>query len=502
MRNGGMNVAVRDLQTLFSVGTLGGLSDGELLGRFVARRDGAVFEGIIQRHGPMVWGVCRRVLRDHHDAEDAFQATFLVLARKASSVMPREKLGNWLYGVAYRTAMTARAKRAKRQGREGQVLDMPEPMAVPDDQRHDLAESLDRELSRLPVKYRIPVVLCDLEGRTHREAASQLGWPVGTVSSRLSRARAMLARRLSRSSMTLSGGSLAVLLAQESASASMPTRLIGSTARAASLYAAGGAATAGVVSAGAVALTGEMMKMMLLSKIKVATTLVLVASALAVGGTGLAYRAQADETTGQKDDLQGRIDQKREELQRLIEEQKRKDQSKAGQEQRKRTPSPTEVEPSAHQAPDEDMNQGKPTEIQDQKDDRQEKGPHTDASEARRTARRADSDPQKAPPIERREAKVFLIPAPRPGSQMEILITTPGKHFERIIPEITDQDRLRVKVEERSENGRKEYEIICSTIEVNALAEPSQLATSPGTVSRPVTKPYTIQRPVYQTPGK
>ena len=95
-------------------GSLGGLSDGQLLDRFVARREEAVFEAIVRRHGPMVWGVCRRVLRDHHDAEDAFQATFLVLARKAASVMPREKLGNWLYGVAYQTAMKARAMRAKR----------------------------------------------------------------------------------------------------------------------------------------------------------------------------------------------------------------------------------------------------------------------------------------------------------------------------------------------------------------------------------------------------
>ena len=189
-----------------SMGVIGGLSDGQLLDRFVERREGAVFEAIVRRHGPMVWGVCRRVLRDHHDAEDAFQATFLVLARKAASVMPREKLGNWLYGVAYQTAMKARAMRAKRRGREGQVPDMPEPMAAPDDLRDELAESLDRELSRLPEKYRIPIVLCDLEGRTHKEAASQLGWPIGTVSSRLSRARSMLAKRLSRRGLSLSAG--------------------------------------------------------------------------------------------------------------------------------------------------------------------------------------------------------------------------------------------------------------------------------------------------------
>jgi RNA polymerase sigma-70 factor (ECF subfamily) len=348
-----MSMAVRDLQALFGVGVTGTLTDGQLLERFVARREGAVFEAIIHRHGPMVWGVCRRVLRDHHDAEDAFQATFLVLARKAASIAYREKLGNWLYGVAYQTARKARAVRAKRRGREDQVPDMPEPTVVPHDQRDDLAESLDRELSRLPEKYRIPIVLCELEGKTHKEVAGQLGVPIGTVSSRLSRARALLARRLSRPGMTLSGGSLAMLMAQESASASMPTRLIGSTARAASLFAVGEAATAGAVSAGVAALSGEVLKMMLLSKIKVMTGMLLVVSALAVSGTDLAYRAQAegpsqderatptigvagrqatvyptvyagrqDTEAAQKDDLQRLIDEKKEELRQLIAKQK------------------------------------------------------------------------------------------------------------------------------------------------------------------------------------
>jgi RNA polymerase sigma factor (sigma-70 family) len=296
-----MNVVGRDLHTLFDLGATGLLADGQLLDRFVERREEAVFEAIVRRHGPMVWGVCRRVLRDHHDTEDAFQATFLVLARKAASVMPREKLGNWLYGVAYQTAMKARAMRAKRRGRERQVSEMPEPEVASHDPRDELAESLDGELSRLSEKYRTPIVLCDLEGRSHKEAASQLGWPIGTVSSRLSRARSMLAKRLTRRGLSLSGGSLALLLAQESASASMPTRFIGPTARAASLYAAGGAATAGAVSAGVVALTEEVMKMMLLSEIKVATAMLVVVSALTVGGTGLAYWAKADEQTGRTD---------------------------------------------------------------------------------------------------------------------------------------------------------------------------------------------------------
>jgi RNA polymerase sigma factor (sigma-70 family) len=267
---------------------MGTLTDGQLLDRFVAQREGAVFEALVHRHGPMVWGVCRRVLRDHHDAEDAFQATFLVLAGKASTVRPREKLGNWLYGVAYQTAIRARATRARRRMREGQVTAMPEPEAVSQVQRDDLIEWLDLEISRLPETYRIPIVLCELEGKTHREAAEQLGWQIGTVSGRLSRARSILAMRLTRRGASLSAGSLAVLLAQESATASVPINLIGSTAQAASLFAPGGAVTAGVVSAGVAALTREVMQSMLRYKMKVVTAMVLVIALAggAIGGLG------------------------------------------------------------------------------------------------------------------------------------------------------------------------------------------------------------------------
>ena len=305
-----MDAVVRDLQILFGIGVMGARSDAQLLARFVERREGAVFEAIVRRHGPMVWGVCRRVLRDHHDAEDAFQATFLVLARKAASIMPREKLGNWLYGVAYQTALKARAQRTKRRGREGQVPDMPEPEAKPHDNRNDLTELLDQELSRLPEKYRIPIVLCELEGRTHKEAASQLGWPIGTVSSRLSRARSMLARRLSRRGVSLGAGSLAMLLTQESASAGMATKLIGSTAQAASLFAGGGALTVGVVSAGVIALTGEVLKIMFVSKLKITAAVLLVGLTITIVGTGLAYQVKSSKGgtggSNQKEELAAR----------------------------------------------------------------------------------------------------------------------------------------------------------------------------------------------------
>src|SRR5260370_18701106 len=129
----------------------------------------------------MVWGVCRRVLRSHQDAEDAFQATFLVLVRKAGSVRKREMVGNWLYGVAHQTALKARATATKQFARERQVVDMPEPAVKEIDLSCEFQGVLDQELSRLPEMYRVGIVLCDLEGKTRKEAARQLGLPEGTL---------------------------------------------------------------------------------------------------------------------------------------------------------------------------------------------------------------------------------------------------------------------------------------------------------------------------------
>ena len=302
VKNSDMHAAIRELGTLFNEGAVGMLSDGQLLDRFVGRRDASAFEAIVERYGPLVWGVCRRVLRHHHDAEDAFQATFLVLARKAASVMPREKLGNWLYGVAYQTAMKARATRAKRRVRERPAREMTEPEAVPDEHADELLSRLDREVARLPEKYRLPIILCELEGKTHRQAAEQLGWPVGTVSGRLSRARALLASRLSRPGTPLTVGALGVLLAHDAARAGVPPELVRSTAQAASLSMAGKAATAGVVSAKVAALTGEVLKTMLINKLTLTTAMLLVALALAAGGTSLTYRAHATEPASPKKD--------------------------------------------------------------------------------------------------------------------------------------------------------------------------------------------------------
>jgi RNA polymerase sigma factor (sigma-70 family) len=260
-----------------------GFTDGQLLEGFVSLRDEAAFEAVVRRHGPMVLGVCRRVLRHLHDAEDAFQATFLVLARKAGSIASRERLANWLYGVAYHTALKARAVRARRGGRESQVMEMPEPEAAGEAAWEDLQPLLDRELSRLPEKYRLPVILCDLEGKTHKEAAQSLAWPVGTLSGRLARARKMLAGRLTRRGITLSGVALAAALSREEA-AGVPAALASATARGAARFAAGQVAA---VPARVIALTEGVMKTMLAAKLRGMAALALGVALVVTSAAGL-----------------------------------------------------------------------------------------------------------------------------------------------------------------------------------------------------------------------
>jgi RNA polymerase sigma factor (sigma-70 family) len=259
-----------------------GMTDGELLARFLGSRDEDALAALVRRHASMVWGVCRRLL-NHHDAEDAFQATFLVLVRKAADV-PGHAVANWLYGVARQTAVRLRATAAKRRRRETQVVNMPEP-TMPEVRDADLQRVVDEELSRLPDHYRGVVVLCDLEGMTRREAARQLGIPEGSVASRLARARAMLAKRLNQRGVLFSGGSVAAVLSAASASGSAPPALVASTIKAASLLAAGQAA--GVVSAKVAALTEGVVNAMFTTKIKSVLAVVLIVG-LTIGGIGTA----------------------------------------------------------------------------------------------------------------------------------------------------------------------------------------------------------------------
>jgi RNA polymerase sigma factor (sigma-70 family) len=265
-----------------------GLSDADLLGRFVHRRDAAALEALVHRHGPMVLGVCRRILRHEQDAEDAFQATFLVLVRKAAFLRSPQTLANWLHGVARRTALEARTSAARRRAKEAAVLPRTEMPAEPAD---DLRPVLDQELGRLAEKYRVAIVLCDLEGKTRGEVARQLGWAEGTVASRLARGRNFLAKRLARRGF---GGALvASALSGDTLRACLPARLVDSTVMAASLSPAG-AATAGVIS-----LSEEVLKSMLLTKIKTAVATVLVLGVATLGAGGLLSRTLATEPPGQ-----------------------------------------------------------------------------------------------------------------------------------------------------------------------------------------------------------
>jgi RNA polymerase sigma factor (sigma-70 family) len=263
------------------------LTDGQLLERYVRSREEAAFAALVHRHGPMVWGVCRRVLGRHHDAEDAFQATFLVLVRRAAAVVPRELVANWLYGVAHQTALKARSTAAKRRGRERQVTAMPEPEVVRSALRDDRLPALDEELSGLPDKYRAVLVLCDLQGKTLKEAARHFRLPQGTVASRRATARAMLAKRLARRGLAVTGGAVAVVLTSQGASASVPPAVVASTIQAAGLFAAGQAVAAGALSAKAVALAEGVLKTMYLTKLKLATAVLLAVAVLGAGAATL-----------------------------------------------------------------------------------------------------------------------------------------------------------------------------------------------------------------------
>jgi RNA polymerase sigma factor (sigma-70 family) len=289
-----MSDVIRHLRKAALLQEACGLTDGQLLECFLARQDEAAFAVLVRRHGPMVLGVCRRVLGHAHDAEDAFQATFLVLARKAASVRSREVVGHWLYGVAYRTALKARATSARRRAKEQQVKDMPEPETPGDDGRRHLLPLLDQELARLPERYRVAVVLCDLEGVTRREAARRLNLPEGTLSGRLTTARRLLAKRLSQYGLAVSGGALAAALSGKTASAAVRQALAASTARAAVLLVVEQGVGAGAVPARVLALTEGVIKTMFLLKLR-AFVAVAVVAFVGAGVVGLAYQTGAAE---------------------------------------------------------------------------------------------------------------------------------------------------------------------------------------------------------------
>ncbi len=243
------------------------VADDQLLERFLIQRDEQAFAVLVHRHGPMVMGVCRRVLHHSQDAEDAFQATFLVLVRKAGSIVHREKVSSWLYGVAHRTALEARTIRARRKVKEAQVPTRRDA-SIEDENRRELQAEIDRHLCALPEKYRLPILLCDLQGKTQQEAAKQLGWPEGTVSGRLFRGRQMLAKRLSSQGVTVTAVTLPVLLSQQTWSAAVPISLTLATVKAASACLSQSTLTASDVSFQVLNLVEGVIRAMWMKRIK------------------------------------------------------------------------------------------------------------------------------------------------------------------------------------------------------------------------------------------
>jgi RNA polymerase sigma-70 factor (ECF subfamily) len=278
-------------------------TDADLLRRFATDRDQAAFAALVERYGPLVLSVCRRVLGIVQDAEDAFQATFLVLARKAGEIRDPGLLGNWLYGVASRIARKARVAVSKRQTHEKLVRLLPSleaPAVEPD----DLGPVLDEELSRLPEKYRAALVLCYLEGKTNEEAARLLDWPTGTVKGRLARARDLLRSRLVRRGLRASALLLCTFLgAARARAAAVPGALAETTARAGVGFAAG---ESGGVPAEAVRLALSVLRARRRVKfLAVAVALLFAATTLLVGSAAAGWQPFAPRAGGSKPPLAG-----------------------------------------------------------------------------------------------------------------------------------------------------------------------------------------------------
>jgi RNA polymerase sigma factor (sigma-70 family) len=294
-----MGKVIQSLRRAASRQDVARLGDSELLGRYLAGGDEVAFEALVRRHGTMVLAVCHRILKNCHDAEDAFQATFLVLVRKAASIVKRETVGGWLYGVAYKTALKAKVGNYERRTKERRAGSMRKEEVGGEDAWEEMRPLIDQELNRLPDKYRVLILLCDLGGKTRKEAAWQLGWPEGTVSGRLARARVLLARRLARYGLPLAGVAAALSLSQTTASASSPAILAASTVKAALAFAAR-QESAGVISVKAAALAEGVLKAMLMSKLKWAVVVLVLM--LASGYGALTYSAAAGNGPGTPDD--------------------------------------------------------------------------------------------------------------------------------------------------------------------------------------------------------
>lgn len=262
-------------------------TDSQLLGRFAAERSDSAFEALVGRHGRMVLGVCQRVLGDPHDAEDAFQATFLVLARSSAKLRKTGSVASWLHGTALRVSLNARRQAARRKERERRAAEM-----ITTDREQawqELRPVLDEELERMPAKLRAPVALCYLEHRTNEEAARELGWTEGAVRGRLAKGREVLRKRLARRGIAIGGALLVATISENALAVTVPQACVASTVNAAIAASAAGALAGGAVSGKAAALAAEAVKAMAWAKVKVAACVV-AAGATVGGGAALVAR--------------------------------------------------------------------------------------------------------------------------------------------------------------------------------------------------------------------
>ncbi len=303
MASRGLNVVVEYIRRIGAVGRFADLPDGELVERFVASQDEEAFNALIHRHGPLVLTVCQRVLNNVQDAEDAFQATFLVLVRKARSIAKRDSVASWLHGVAHRIAVRAKVANSRRQSIQRRVPRIPPTDTLNHVVMADLRFVLDEEVQRLPERHRAPFILCYMEGKTNAEAARLLGCPPGTVMSRLACARERLRTRLVRRGLGLSAALVATRLSQSAVSAVVPAKLADSTLRAALLVTHGGVA-ASMLSAHVAALVAETSKACWITKASLAAV-ALLAACIGIGVGTTVRLAESGGSNPQRDSVPG-----------------------------------------------------------------------------------------------------------------------------------------------------------------------------------------------------
>jgi RNA polymerase sigma factor (sigma-70 family) len=286
MALGTLSDVLRHMRGVYATQEARNLSDGKLLDRFLTSQDETAFAVLMHRHGPMVLALCRRLTGDTHAAEDAFQATFLVLARRAAAIKRKAAVASWLYGVAQRIALRAKTQMAAGRRREKEFAEMPRTQPADDDTSQELLGALDEEIGRLPEKYQAPIVLCYLEGKSHDQAARQLGWHKNSLTNRLARGRELLRKQLVGRGIALPAAGLTAALGTQASAAPVGATLMINTAKAATSFASGQAVADGFITAGALALAREAMKLAL--GIQAKMVLFVLIAGLAVGGAGVA----------------------------------------------------------------------------------------------------------------------------------------------------------------------------------------------------------------------